>query len=155
MQQDSIAMKIRLSIDRDLTQVGTVGECVRLLCERDIPGSPGMELMLAELLTNIIEHSAPDVEDPVEFPVRVTVVVTDDLITLSVSEVGRALSHEVVSKYTDMVIEMPANDVDIDDLPESGWGMQLIKSICDDIRYERVDGSNVFHLCFDLNSDVA
>lgn len=149
-------MKIRLNIERDLAQIGNVGECVRLLCERDNrPGPLQMDLMIAELLTNIIKHSAPNNDEQCEFPVGVTVLVEDDVITLSVSEVGRPISHEVVRQYTETEINMPAIDGDILDLPESGWGVQLIKSICDDISYERVDGSNVFHLCFDLNAIAA
>ena len=148
-------MKIRLNIERDLEQIGNVGDCVKHLCERDNrPGPLQMDLMIAELLTNIIKHSCPDGEDQCEFPVGVTVIVGDDLITLSVSEVGRPTSQEVVSQYTATEITMPEIDGNIMNLPESGWGVQLVKSICDDISYERIDGSNVFHLCFDLN-DVA
>ncbi len=149
-------MKIRLSIERDLAQIENVGDCVKCLFERDDqPATIQMDLMLAELLTNIIKHSSPGNNEWCEFPVGVTVVVEDDVITLSVSEVGKPISHDVVRLYTETEVNMPSNDGAMVDLPESGWGVQLIKSLCDDISYERVGGSNVFRLCFDLNALAA
>ncbi len=146
-------MKIRLSIERDLEQIGPVGECLKQLCSLgDFPELAQVELLVSELLTNVIKHSEPDDSNLHDFPVGLTVVADGDNLTLSVSEIGKPMDGEVVRKYTDTKIEMPATDGDLYDLPESGWGMQLIKSICDDISYERLDDSNVLHLCFDLKT---
>ncbi len=146
-------MKIRLSIERDLEQIGPVGECLKQLCSLgDFPELSQVELLVSELLTNVIKHSVPDETKPHAFPVGLTVVADGDNLTLSVSEIGKPMDGEIVRNYTDTKIEMPATDGDLYDLPESGWGMQLIKSICDDISYERLDDSNVLHLCFDLKT---
>lgn len=146
-------MKIRLSIERDLEQIGPVGECLRQLCSLgDFPEMARVELLVSELLTNVIKHSVPDENTQHEFPVGLTVVADGDNLTLSVSEIGKPMSCDVVRSYTDTQIEMPASEGDIFELPESGWGVQLIKSICNDISYERLDDSNVLHLCFDLKA---
>ncbi len=144
-------MKIRLSIERDLQQVGPVGECLKQLCNLgEHPELSRVELLVSELLTNVIKHSEPDGNNQPEFPVGLTVIADRDILTLSVSEIGKPMSYDVVRRYTDTRIEMPSTDQDLPDLPESGWGVQLIKSICNDISYERLDDSNVLHLCFDL-----
>ncbi|MEM7259231.1 MAG: ATP-binding protein [Pseudomonadota bacterium] len=146
-------MKIRLSIERDLEQIGPVGECLKQLCDLgDFPELARVELLVSELLTNVIKHSVPDDDSEHEFPVGLTVVADGDNLTLSVSEIGKPMSCDVVRSYTDTQIEMPAFDGSVFDLPESGWGVHLIKSICNDISYERLDDSNVLHLCFDLKA---
>lgn len=146
-------MKIRLSIERDLEQIEPVGECLKQLCSLgDFPELGRVELLVSELLTNIIKHSQPDDDSGHEFPVGVTVVADGDNLTLSVSEIGKPMSCDVVRRYTDTQIEMPPYDVGVTDLPESGWGVHLIKSICNDISYERLNDSNVLHLCFDLKA---
>jgi len=54
---------------------------------------------------------------------------------------------------------MPDIDIasldDILELPESGWGIQLIKSVCDEVSYNRVADKNVYKLTFDLSSTAA
>ena len=146
-------MKIRLSIERDLEQIGPVGECLKQLCSLgDYPEMARVELLVSELLTNVIKHSVPDENSQHEFPVGLTVVADGDSLTLSVSEIGKPMSCDVVKSYTDTQIEMPASEGDVFELPESGWGAQLIKSICNDIIYERLDDSNVLRLCFDLKA---
>ena len=146
-------MKIRLSIERDLEQIGPVGECLKQLCSLgDFPELSRVELLVSELLTNVIKHSVPDENSVDEFPVGLTVVADGNNLTLSVSEIGKPMSCDVVKRYTDTQIEMPPSEGDIFELPESGWGVQLIKSICNDISYERLDDSNVLHLCFDLKA---
>jgi len=147
-------MKIRLSIERDLEQIGPVGECLKQLCDLgDFPELSRVELLVSELLTNVIKHSVPDDNaHEHEFPVGLTVLAEGDNLTLSVSEIGKPMESDVVKRYTDTHIEMPAHEGDVFELPESGWGVQLIKSICNDISYERLDDSNVLHLCFDLKA---
>lgn len=149
-------MMFRLNIERDLEQIGNVGQCVKYLCRRaDYSCSSQIDLMLAELLSNVIRHSTPNVGEQCELPVGITIDLQDELITLSVSEVGEPMSRDVIKQYTETDISMPSIDGDMMDLPESGWGVQLLKSLCDDISYERVDGSNVFYLCFDRNPVAA
>lgn len=143
-------MKIRLSIERDLRQIRPVGECLNQLCNPlQFPELVQLELLVSELLSNVIKHSIP-YEDQIEFPVGLTVVAEGDNLTLSVSESGKPMSCEVVQSYTNAQIAIPLYGGEVSDLPENGWGVQLIKSICNDISYERLDDSNILHLCFDL-----
>jgi|GEM_PF-5368208 len=46
---------------------------------------------------------------------------------------------------------MPSLDTGIDLLPEGGWGIQLIKSVCDQVFYTRFDQRNIYKLTFDLS----
>lgn len=146
-------MKIRLAIERDLTQIGPLGECVKNLCAGESSTELAqIELAVSEVLTNIIKHSVPDESAQIEFPVGVTVIANDDILTLSVSEVGKPMCGDLVQSYTDARISMPESGKQVLELPESGWGMQLLKTLCDEISYERRDDSNILHLCFELKA---
>jgi len=50
---------------------------------------------------------------------------------------------------------MPGINVDMDSLPESGWGMQLLKSVCDEVSYKRMQSCNTLSLSFKLGAVTA
>lgn len=150
---NSADMKIRLCIERDLQQIEPVGACLKQLCDIDeCPELSRVELLASELLSNVIKHSIPHDNRRDEFPVGLTVVTEGQTLTLSVSDIGKPMSGDIVRRYTDTEVVMPRCDGEFTSLPECGWGVQLIKSICSDISYERLNDSNVLHLCFNLKT---
>jgi len=95
-----------------------------------------LELLLAEVLNNIVEHGYADTGA--------------GIITLSMVRDGRGLSCSV----SDDGIELPADCLDRpiaidslrpipDDLPEGGFGWFLIRDLAEDLGYHRVDGRNL------------
>ena len=77
---------------------------------------------------------------------------TEASLAVVVSDRGDALGSELAKLYTDETVSMPTLDIGVADLPESGWGIQLIKSACDRISYRRSNQTNLYELTFDLTS---
>ena len=107
--------------------------CPPLSClAGDVRGTA--QLVLAEVLNNVAEHAYGDAGGRVEIRLRQT---GDALHCLVVDE-GRAMPDGQVPEG-----RLPAGPkVTLDDLPEGGFGWHLIRSLCADLSYARVDGQN-------------
>ena len=150
-------MNVKISIEHDSSQIPVVAKMVcHLFVMAKGEASKNMELAVVELLTNVINHSEGAAKNAL---ISIRCKYTGDDFAVTVSDSGRALSANVASAYTDEVVSMPDIDVtsldDILELPESGWGIQLIKSVCDEVSYNRVADKNVYKLTFDLSSTAA
>lgn len=146
-------MNIKLAIKHEKEQIPTVGKLLRNLCsianiESELSVSQ-LELAVVELLNNIINYSA---NTPSDSWVTIHVRLTEASLAVVVSDRGDALGSELAKLYTDETVSMPTLDIGVADLPESGWGIQLIKSACDRISYRRSNQTNLYELTFDLTS---
>ena len=146
-------MNIKLAIKHEKEQIPTVGKLLRNLCsianiESELSVSQ-LELAVVELLNNIINYSA---NLPSDSWITIHVRLTEASLAVVVSDRGDALGSELAKLYTDETVSMPMLDIGVADLPESGWGMQLIKSACDRISYRRSNQTNLYELTFDLTS---
>ena len=147
-------MNVKISIEHDSSQIPVVAKMVcHLFTMTQGDSVKNMELAVVELLTNIINHSDGAAQRGL---INIRCRYTGDDFTVTISESGTALSAKVVRAYTDEIVSMPEVDVsnldDILELPESGWGIQLIKSVCDEVSYNRVADKNVYKMTFDLSS---
>ena len=146
-------MNIKLAIKHEKEQIPTVGKLLRNLCsianiESELSVSQ-LELAVVELLNNIINYSA---NLPSDSWITIHVRLTEASLAVVVSDRGDALGSELAKLYTDEIVSMPTLDIGVADLPESGWGIQLIKSACDDVSYRRSGQTNLYELTFDLAS---
>ena len=146
-------MNIKLAIKHEKEQIPTVGKLLRNLCsianiESELSVSQ-LELAVVELLNNIINYSA---NTPSDSWITIHVRLTEASLAVVVSDRGDALGSELAKLYTDEIVSMPTLDIGVADLPESGWGIQLIKSACDRISYRRSNQTNLYELTFDLTS---
>ena len=99
------------------------------------------ELVLAEVINNIVEHAYQERPDG-----QIELILTGSYLSIH-------------CRLTDQGIAMPAgnipnkkvHDLDcaIDDLPEGGFGWNIIRELTRDIKYHRLNGRN--HLSFDLH----
>ncbi len=143
--------KINLSIDSDMRQVQHVGEAVRCLCKHlelaDAKPS-SVELAVVEAVNNSIEHayrlqSGNTVDVDFEYDT--------DSLNIKIRDYGMPMPTSIADLFAEDV-SMPDTSVDLDGLPVSGWGMQLLKSICDDVSYNRIQSCNTLSLSFKLSS---
>lgn len=142
--------KIDLSIDSDIRQVQHVGEAVRGLCSQlDLAGAKPscVELAVVEAVNNSIEHayrsqSGNSVEVAFEYDA--------DCLNIRIKDYGVPMPSSIATKLSSDVA-MPRSDVEKDALPESGWGMQLLKSVCDDVSYKSMRSCNTLSLSFKLS----
>ena len=146
-------MNIKLAIKHEKEQIPTVGKLLRNLCsianiESELSVSQ-LELAVVGLLNNIINYSA---NLPSDSWITIHVRLTEASLAVVVSDRGDALGSELAKLYTDEIVSMPTLDIGVADLPESGWGIQLIKSACDDVSYRRSGQTNLYELTFDLAS---
>jgi len=146
-------MNIKIAIEHDSSQIPVVGKMVCHLCEciglGDHPGVNKTEVAVVELLNNIVHYSeAGGARGLIEIHCKYT----DADFVVTVSERGNVLATEVVNEYTNDAVCMPSINTGTADLPESGWGIQIIKSACDEISYTRSGGRNIFKMIFDLSS---
>lgn len=92
------------------------------------------ELVLAEVLNNVAEHAFDEAGGKVEVRLRqdgkgVRCLIVDQ---------GRPMPDGKLPEG-----RLPdGTGVALDDLPEGGFGWHLIRSLCADLTYSRVDGQN-------------
>lgn len=92
------------------------------------------EIVLAEVLNNVAEHAYGDSGGTVS----VSLARDHAGIRCRVVDQGRAMPGEALPQG-----RLPAGpDIALEDLPEGGFGWHLIRSLCADLAYARVDGQN-------------
>lgn len=109
--------------------------------ELDAQDRGTVELVLAEVLNNIVEHAhGPSATTGV---IEITCAREADGLHLIVTDGGRAMPGGRKPPGR----QAPVGD-DIDDLPEGGFGWHMINRLAEDVRYARRNGEN--RLCFRL-----
>lgn len=94
-----------------------------------------VELVLAETLNNIVEHAYPDPDTAGDFTVACTH--QKDGLHLQITDQGLAMPDG-----TTPVGQCASVDVDLDDLPEGGFGWFLIQDLAKDVSYQRIGADN-------------
>ena len=92
-----------------------------------------VNLVLEELGLNILSYGSAEPDHSPE--VEIVLVSEDDSLTIEVLDDGQAF---------DPLEDINTPDVDamINDRPIGGLGMHLVKTLMDDLSYERTDGRN-------------
>lgn len=101
-----------------------------------------IEIALAEIINNIVEHAYSDRSDG---KIQVDISRDGSLLLFEIRDNGAPLPGG----------ELPAGDPpDVsgarDTLPEGGFGWMLIRSIAQEVHYTYADGNNLLHVSFDL-----
>ncbi|MEM6618908.1 MAG: ATP-binding protein [Pseudomonadota bacterium] len=109
----------------------------------DIRGE--LELVLAEALNNVVEHAYLYREDG---EIEINVKLTPDEMTATITDSGQKFDGPP-----------PLTEVDVDgfafdDLPEGGFGWNLIRTLTDNVHFERRENKNCLRLSRNLNPDV-
>lgn len=146
--------KINMTIDSDMQQVQHVGEAIRCLASHlELVGvkPSSVELAVVEAVNNSIEHAyklkAGNLVD-------VAVEYSSDRLNIRISDYGAPMPKSIAGDLSSKVA-MPDVHEGLEAVPESGWGMQLLKSLCDDISYKRINSCNTLSLSFKLASVTA
>lgn len=132
-QQDS--MKIVLVSQPETVRHGlrhAVEWLARIGLTEDLRGSA--ELVLAEVVNNVIEHAYAG--DPLG-TIEIALDPTDSGFSCTVSDSGAPMPTG-----TPPVGTLPSLDVAVDDLPEGGYGWFLIRTLVNDLTYDRQGDTN-------------
>ena len=101
----------------------------------DVEEEGTIELVLAEALNNIVEHAYPASVPPGPIAIRCTHQ-TDGLI-VQVKDRGFAMPDGKMP-----VGELSSLEVELEDMPEGGFGWFLIQHLAKDVTYVRVKEEN-------------
>jgi len=132
---------IRLSIDSRLDHTALAGLAVHGVVRGfglDESEAYLLELAVVEALTNVIRHAyAGRAGQPVE-------------ILLTVGEAGLALELRDHGRAMDPGLLAQAGEIpeprSLDDLPEGGLGLAIIKQVMDEVSYASREGVNVLRM---------
>lgn len=105
----------------------------------DAEESMTVELIMAEALNNIVEHAYPD-NNP-EGPIHIDCTHLADGLHFTIVDQGFPMPNG----ETPIGI-CPAHDVEVEDLPEGGFGWFLIKDLAKDVQYKRIEDKNQLRL---------
>ena len=101
----------------------------------DVEEAGTVELVMAEALNNIVEHAYPQ-GDP-DGPISITCEHNRDGLHLTVVDRGRGMPDGQTPLGAPVEL-----DVDMNDMPEGGFGWFLIKDLAKDVQYHRVEPEN-------------
>jgi len=124
--------QIEFSIQSDVKLVAFVGRAISALLNGTAMPSHRIatfELAVVEVVTNVIEHAYQ-------------------------YQYGQPLEQEVVERYTTEKVEIQKPGQLIADLPDSGWGTSLVAKLCDEVRYEQLEGTNVLTLVCHIDCEA-
>ncbi len=131
MREVTIAVACRLE------NLGFAGAAARAIAREHLGSEAGalVEIAVTEICSNIIRHAHPGEPDH-EFTVALRGA--DQAIEIEIRDAGPVFS--LASR------EMPATDVPLADLPETGFGIALVHETMDVVEYGREHGVNTIRL---------
>jgi serine/threonine-protein kinase RsbW len=126
---------VRLNVPCRLDQLRVVAEAVRSCAEPVVGASDAalIDMAVTELCANVCKHGHPD---DAEHTYAVAIHATAEAVVIEVRDEGPAFAGASVA-------EMPRVDVELDDLPEGGFGQALIAQTMDEFIQWREGSVNV------------
>lgn len=105
---------------------------------------PAVELTLAEVLTNVVEHSYEMKSDG---RIRIKMYVGADWLWFWILDTGCAMPSSMLPGSSMPDLEQP-----FEDLPEGGFGWPLIRELADKVSHRRKCGVNRLSLAFRIST---
>ncbi len=120
-------LAVREALSKFLEQLGPLN--------LDVEETGTVELVLAEVLNNIVEHAYPQPDQ--SGPISVDCAHQADGLIVNIKDQGRAMPDGQMP-----IGQLTSLDVEMDDLPEGGFGWFLIQHLAKDVTYDRVGNEN-------------
>lgn len=126
-----------------LEDVSRVAQALRFFIPPEVPeeAKSEMEIGVVEAMTNIVKHGYGSSEHGV---IEVSYSLSAGVITIELRDQGKPISSEALFGGDDTVFDFDPED--IENLPESGMGMSLMRNTFDQIDYESANGSNLLRM---------
>lgn len=105
-----------------------------------------LELVLAEALNNVVEHAYLYAEDG---EIDILVRLRQEQLEVTITDKGCKFDGPPPLK------EMDVENMDFEELPEGGFGWNLIRTLTDNVEFEHKDKRNRLTLTRNLVSDTA
>lgn len=127
----NVVSKIGEWLTRHRIDIDTIGE---------------LELVLAEVLNNVVEHAYLYSEDG---EIDILVRLRNDRLRATITDKGRKFDGPPQLKVMDV------ENMDFEELPEGGFGWNLIRTLMDKIEFEHKDHQNRLTLTRNLTRQIA
>jgi anti-sigma regulatory factor (Ser/Thr protein kinase) len=92
-------------------------------------------LTLDEVIANVIRHG---ITDSSRHEIRVHLWIDDDVLVMQIEDDGQA--------FNPLLAPAPDLDLPIEQRPIGGLGIHIMRTMMDDLEYERTDGFNILTL---------
>lgn len=147
IQSKELRLQIGIkSVQDEVTNVvGHISEWLRSHCVAQDPIDE-LELVLAEALNNVVEHAYLYAEDG---EIDILVRLRQDQLQVTIMDKGCKFDGPPPLK------EMDVESMDFEELPEGGFGWNLIRTLTDNVEFEHKDQQNRLTLTRNLQSDTA
>ena len=136
--------RIKLVIDSDLEDVSLIGTAINRLCS-SIPlsdtDSYQIELCVVEAVNNSIEHAYRNEKG---HEVDVVFTLHPDKLIVDIWDSGKPMDQECMEQKDVPLLEIDPNG--LDNIPEQGRGLPIMKEIMDAIIYKTENGKNCLTL---------
>ena len=144
--------RLRIELESDLSGVFVVSAIVRSVCEHvgvDSTDASYLELCAVEAVTNAIKHAYGGEANGT---VCLDISYSRDQLQMQVRDQGMSMPEEDRRRLQvgSGVFDFDPND--LDSIPESGMGLEIIRRTMDEASYSTEDGTNCLTLTKYLRS---
>jgi len=134
----ALVHRLDLEIPNDLDAIDLVNERFNVFAETHrVPAAVrrSFNIALDDLINNVVSYAYDDDRPHL---IAVALRLDPDELECAIADDGRA--------YDPFAAEAPDVDLDLDERGIGGLGVHLVRSLMDDVSYERRDGKNVVTL---------
>jgi len=138
----SLTLPNRLS---SLLVAERVVESVCLQANSSDKDTSAIVLAMSEALCNIIQYGF-DSQDEQE--IKLDISINKSVLNIMINDEGVAVPSSIVDQYNEGRVTLPSLDVATEDLPDSGWGINILLMTAKNVRYTRTSTGNQLELQF-------
>jgi serine/threonine-protein kinase RsbW len=129
--------RLHLVVPATLQDARAASDRIMGLCDRmDVENRARFGTAVMEWLVNVVKHSYAHAA---EGRIEIVAAVGPDSIELVVEDTGQGMPPW---RFDTAAAEIEFDPKDLDNLPESGMGLAIIKSVMDSVRYQSDQGIN-------------
>jgi serine/threonine-protein kinase RsbW len=133
---------VSLTIDSRPENVPLVGSCAKEMAAEffSVDKLSEIEQALTETVNNCIEHAYSGSEDR---QITINYALSNDRLSIEIIDQGKQFDPE---RLNNLDTDFDYDPLDINNLPEGGFGLKVIKSCMDEVNYRREDDKNHWSL---------
>lgn len=141
----------RMILPNDLRSLLLAERVVESVCQQiKIKDSETTSILLAtsEALCNVIQYGYGEETGR---DIIFDICVNRSVLTIRINDEGIEVPNHIVQQYHNATVSMPSVDGNIEELPESGWGVNMLIIAAEEVRYSRTMTGNQLEIDFRIS----